>query len=176
MFYRKKILHFCGYWKIILFVQLRMTPILVDHDTDCIEKNIMSLYFHAYKKHSNERSYAPCALIWRQGGTGLWIGNKYEKKINMIWINWKNKDIRHKHGKEIYMIEIFVINVLWKGIISYLWVYGGARLNVLWKGNIIFLLWVLKNDFISTNASDSDFSWPWDRLYSKDYLLIFPCI
>jgi hypothetical protein len=44
-----------------------------------------------------------------------------------------NNDIRHKHGKEIYVIEIFVINVLWKGIISCLWVYGGARLNVLWK-------------------------------------------
>jgi hypothetical protein len=45
----------------------------------------------------------------------------------------RNKDIRHKHGKEIYVIERFVINILWKGIISYLWVYGGARLNVLWK-------------------------------------------
>jgi hypothetical protein len=34
----------------------------------------------------------------------------------------------------------------------------GARLNVLWKGNITFLLWILKNDFISTNASDFDSS------------------
>jgi hypothetical protein len=42
-----------------------------------------------------------------------------------------NKDIRHKHGNEIYVIERFVINVLWKEIISCLWVYGGARINVL---------------------------------------------
>jgi hypothetical protein len=28
------------------------------------------------------------------------------------------------------MIERFIINVLWKGIISYLWVHVGARLNV----------------------------------------------
>jgi hypothetical protein len=70
----------------------------------------------------------------------------------------RNKDIRHKHDKEIYVIERFIINVLWKGIISCLWIYGGARLNVLWKQNIAFLLWKLKNDFISMNASDSDFS------------------
>jgi hypothetical protein len=42
-----------------------------------------------------------------------------------------NKDIRHKHGNEIYVIERFVINILWKGIISCLWVYGGARINIL---------------------------------------------
>jgi hypothetical protein len=42
-----------------------------------------------------------------------------------------NKDIRHKHGNEIYVIERFIINVSWKGIISYFWVYGGARLDVL---------------------------------------------
>jgi hypothetical protein len=28
------------------------------------------------------------------------------------------------------MIERFIINILWKGIISYLWVHAGARLNV----------------------------------------------
>jgi hypothetical protein len=32
----------------------------------------------------------------------------------------------------------------------------GARLDVLWKGNIAFL-WVLENNFISMNTSDSDF-------------------
>jgi hypothetical protein len=41
--------------------------------------------------------------------------------------------IGHKHGKEIYMIEIFVINVLWRAIISCLWVHVGARLDILWK-------------------------------------------
>jgi hypothetical protein len=45
------------------------------------------------------------------------------------------------------VIERFVINLLWKGIISCLWVQAGARLDILWKGNIAFL-WVLKNDFI----------------------------
>jgi hypothetical protein len=39
--------------------------------------------------------------------------------------------IGHKHGKEIYMIERFVINILWKGTISCLWVHVGARLDVL---------------------------------------------
>jgi hypothetical protein len=57
------------------------------------------------------------------------------------------------------VIEIVVINILWKGIISYLWVQAEARLDILWKGNIAFL-WVLKNDFVSTIAGDSDFSWP----------------
>jgi hypothetical protein len=38
--------------------------------------------------------------------------------------------IGHKHGKEIYMIERFIINVLWKEIISYLWVHVDVRLNV----------------------------------------------
>jgi hypothetical protein len=38
-------------------------------------------------------------------------------------------DIRHTHCKEIYVIERFVINVLWKRIILFLWVYTGARLD-----------------------------------------------
>jgi hypothetical protein len=72
-----------------------------------------------------------------------------------------NKDIRHKQDKEIYVIKRFVINVLWKGIISYLWVHAGVRSDILWKGNIAFLC-VLQNDFVSKIAGDSDFSWPWD--------------
>jgi hypothetical protein len=44
-----------------------------------------------------------------------------------------NKDIRHKHGKKIYVIEGFIINVLWKGIISCLSVHARARLDILWK-------------------------------------------
>jgi hypothetical protein len=55
------------------------------------------------------------------------------------------------------VIERFVINVLWKGIISCLWVHAGARLVVSWKGNIAFL-WVVKNDFVSMIVDDSDFS------------------
>jgi hypothetical protein len=62
MFYGKEILHFCGYWKTILFLQLRVTPILVDHETGFIG-NIISLYFHAYKERTNWRSYASYALI-----------------------------------------------------------------------------------------------------------------
>jgi hypothetical protein len=65
--------------------------------------------------------------------------------------------IGNKHGKEIYMIKRFVINKLWKGIISYLWVHTGARLDILWKGNIVFL-WVLENDFILMITDDSNFS------------------
>jgi hypothetical protein len=68
----------------------------------------------------------------------------------------RNLDIRHTHGKEIYVIERFVINVLWKGIISCLWVHAGARLDILWKRNIAFQ-WVLENDFVSMIAGDSDF-------------------
>jgi hypothetical protein len=51
------------------------------------------------------------------------------------------------------MIERFVINVLCKGIISYLWVYAGARLDILWKGNITFL-WVRENNFVLMIARD----------------------
>jgi hypothetical protein len=69
----------------------------------------------------------------------------------------RNKNIKHKHDKKIYMIERFVINVLCKGIISYLWVYAGARLDILWKGNIAFL-WVRENNFVSMIARDFDFS------------------
>jgi hypothetical protein len=65
--------------------------------------------------------------------------------------------IGYKHGKKIYMIERFDINVLWNRIISCLWVHAGARLDVLWKGNIVFL-WVLENDFILMIVADSDFS------------------
>jgi hypothetical protein len=57
------------------------------------------------------------------------------------------------------VIERFVINVSWKGIISYLWVYAGARFDISWKRNIIFL-WVLENDFVLTIAGDSDYSLP----------------
>jgi hypothetical protein len=45
----------------------------------------------------------------------------------------RNKNIKHKYGKKIHVIERFVINALWKGIISCLWVHKGARLDVLWK-------------------------------------------
>jgi hypothetical protein len=38
--------------------------------------------------------------------------------------------IGHKHGKQIYLIETYVINELRKGIISYLWVHAGVRLDV----------------------------------------------
>jgi hypothetical protein len=55
------------------------------------------------------------------------------------------------------MIERFIINVLWKGIISCLWVHAGARLDVFWKGNIVFL-WVLENNFILMIVGDSNFS------------------
>jgi hypothetical protein len=66
-------------------------------------------------------------------------------------------DIGDTHGKKIYVIERFVINVIWKGITSCLWVHAGARLDILCKGNIAFL-WVLENDFVSTIACDSNFS------------------
>jgi hypothetical protein len=85
----------------------------------------------------------------------------------------RNKNIRHTHGKEICVIERFFINILWKGIILYLWIHAGVRLDVLWKGNIIFM-WVRENDFIFMIVGDSDFSWPWDRLHWNDYL--FSCI
>jgi hypothetical protein len=65
--------------------------------------------------------------------------------------------IGHKHGRDIYVIGRFFINVLWKAIISCLWVHVGARLDVLWKENIAFL-WVLENDFISMIVGNSDFS------------------
>jgi hypothetical protein len=69
----------------------------------------------------------------------------------------RNEDIRHKYGNEIYVIERFVINLLWKGIILYLWVLGGFTFDVLWKGNITFL-WVLENDIVFMIVGDSNFS------------------
>ena len=69
----------------------------------------------------------------------------------------RNNDIKHKHDKEIYMIERLIINVLWKGIISYLWVHAGARLDILWKENIAFL-WILKKKFVLMIVGDSYFS------------------
>jgi hypothetical protein len=61
-FYENEILHFYGYWKMILFLRLRPTPILVEHKTDCIG-NIIYLCFHAYKECPNQMSYASYALI-----------------------------------------------------------------------------------------------------------------
>jgi hypothetical protein len=69
--------------------------------------------------------------------------------------------IRHKHGKEIYMIERyldtnmmrkypwlkdkrFLINALWKGIISSLWVHTDTRLDVDEK-KIIFRSIIFQN-------------------------------
>jgi hypothetical protein len=43
----------------------------------------------------------------------------------------RNKDIRHKYGKKLYMIIRFIINELWKEIISCLRV-PVAGLDVLW--------------------------------------------
>jgi hypothetical protein len=48
--------------KTILFQRLRTTPILVDHEIGCIE-NLISLPFHAYEKHKNQRSYVSCTSI-----------------------------------------------------------------------------------------------------------------
>jgi hypothetical protein len=42
----KEILHFCGYWKTILFLRLWVTPVLVYYETGCIG-NIIYLSFHA---------------------------------------------------------------------------------------------------------------------------------
>jgi hypothetical protein len=87
-----------------------------------------------------------CTLNWEQ----IWKVNK--RDLDKLKIN---KDIRHKHGKEIYFIKKIVINVLWKEIISCLWVHTGATLDVLCKWNIAFL-WVLANDFVSTIVVDFD--------------------
>jgi hypothetical protein len=95
-FYGKKILHLCGYWKIILFIWSWATPILVDYETSCVGKTIF-LSFRAYKEYPNQRSYTSCALIWKQGGPGLWIGNKYGMSINVIWTNWKETWILDIH-------------------------------------------------------------------------------
>jgi hypothetical protein len=87
-------------------------------------------------------------LNWKQ----IWEVNKRDLDIFE-----RNMDIGDTHGKKIYVIERFVINVIWKGITSCLWVHAGARLDILCKGNIAFL-WVLENDFVSTIACDSNFS------------------
>jgi hypothetical protein len=67
-----------GYWKMILFRQLRVTPIFVDHETDCVEK-LISLAFHIYKEHPNRMLYAYYVSILRQGGHGLRIRKKHGK-------------------------------------------------------------------------------------------------
>jgi hypothetical protein len=41
-----------------------------------------------------------------------------------------NLVIEHKHDKEIYLIERFIVNALWMGINSCLRVHAGARLDV----------------------------------------------
>ncbi len=106
--------------------------------------------------------------------TGISFYSRQGIDIDKIMKN-NNLLIGYKHDKKIYVIERFVINALWKRVISCLWVHAGARLDVLWKGNIGFL-WVLENDFVPTIVGDSNFSWLWDWLHWKDYLLIFPCI
>jgi hypothetical protein len=55
-----------GYLKMILYRWLRVIPILVDHETGCIEK-LISLVFHVYKEHPNQRSYMSFTSILRQG-------------------------------------------------------------------------------------------------------------
>jgi hypothetical protein len=67
-----------GYWKTILFRRLRMTPILIDHETGCVEK-LISLVFHVYKEGPNRRSYASYVSILSQSGHELRIGNKHGK-------------------------------------------------------------------------------------------------
>jgi hypothetical protein len=58
------------YWKTILFRRLRVTPVLVDHETGCVGK-LISLVFHVYKERPNQRPYVSYASILRQGGHGL---------------------------------------------------------------------------------------------------------
>jgi hypothetical protein len=53
----------------ILFQQLSVAPILVDHETGCIEKLISA--FHTYKGRPNRMSYVSYASILRQGGHEL---------------------------------------------------------------------------------------------------------
>jgi hypothetical protein len=60
-------------------------------------------------------------------------------------------------------------------VCGYIMLKNNYDVNVSWKGNIASL-WVPLNDFVSTIAGDSNFTWPWDRLRWKLYLLIFPCI
>jgi hypothetical protein len=108
-------------------------------------KDYLLIFPCTYKENPNQWSWT---LNWKQ----IWEINKHDfDKLE------RNQNIRHTYGKKIYVIERFVINILWKGIISYLWVHAGARIDVLWKGIIAFL-WVLENDFIFTIAGDSNFS------------------
>jgi hypothetical protein len=62
MSYVNEILHIYVYWKIILFQQLGVTPILVNHETSCTG-NLIYLAFHAYEEHQNWRSYESCRSI-----------------------------------------------------------------------------------------------------------------
>jgi hypothetical protein len=59
------------FWKTILFWWLRVTPVLVDHETNCVEKLIF-LSFHTYEEHPNWMSYVFCVSIWKQGDSGPW--------------------------------------------------------------------------------------------------------
>jgi hypothetical protein len=52
------------YWKMILFRWLRVTPILVNHETDCVGE-LISLVFHVYKERPNWMLYASYASILR---------------------------------------------------------------------------------------------------------------
>jgi hypothetical protein len=52
--------------------------------------------------------------------------------------------IGHKHAKEIYWIERYVVNELRKGIISCLWVHVGTILHVIEK-RIIFERVIFQN-------------------------------
>jgi hypothetical protein len=89
-----------------------VTPILIDHETDCIE-NIISLSFHVYKEHPNRSSYTSCALISMQ----VVIDSELEtnvcevNKCDLDKLERKN-DSKHKHGNKIYVIERFIVNVL----------------------------------------------------------------
>jgi hypothetical protein len=56
----------------------------------------------------------------------------------------RKNDIKHKYGKKISVIERFVINILWKEIISYLWVHTDARFNMGEK-NIILMSATFQN-------------------------------
>jgi hypothetical protein len=51
----------------IFFERLCVTPILVDHKTDCVGKFI-SLVFHVYKERPNRRLYVTYTSILRQDG------------------------------------------------------------------------------------------------------------
>jgi hypothetical protein len=54
----------------------------------------------------------------------------------VIWINWKNKHIRHKHGKETYMIERFV-SMYYERELSHICGYTG-EVDLTFYGKEIF--------------------------------------